>query len=233
MSVKDRLRSWLGGAGVTPRKAGSPLAAPDPAALPDTPPPGLAGSYSRHSHGLEQFLASIRSVEPLSILDVGGLNQANVAFLTELGHKLYSEDLLRSWEDAAGEWAPEPEPDLMDGFLRSSLGFPEASLDGVLLWDTLEFVPPALLRAAVDRLHFICKPGAYLLAFFHAEEKAAEVPTYSYRIHDASTLVLARRRMRAPTSLFNNRSVEKLFQRYQSVKFFLTRDHLREVIVRR
>ncbi len=121
----------------------------------------------------------------------------------------------------------------MDGFLRDSLGFPEASRDGILLWDTLDFLPPALLHAAVERLHFICKPGAYLLAFFHADEKAAEVPVYSYRIHDAATLVLATRRMRAPASLFNNRSVEKLFQRYQSVKFFLARDHLREVIVRR
>jgi hypothetical protein len=36
-----------------------------------------------------------------------------------------------------------------------------------------------------------------------------------------------------PVQYFNNRNLEKLFQKYQSVKFFLTRDHLREVIVRR
>jgi hypothetical protein len=102
LSVKDRLRSWLGGAGATPQKAG-PAATPEPVAVPGTPP-GVEGAYARHSHGLEQFLASIRSIEPLSILDVGGVNQANVAFLTELGHKLYSEDLLRSWEDATRGW---------------------------------------------------------------------------------------------------------------------------------
>ena len=39
--------------------------------------------------------------------------------------------------------------------------------------------------------------------------------------------------MRRPLQLFNNRGVEKLFQRFHSVKFFLARDHLREVIVRR
>jgi hypothetical protein len=166
-------------------------------------------------------------------LDVGELTQANVAFLTGLCHRLYTEDLLRSWDEAARRAGPEAGPELMDEYLRASLGFAEASLDGVLLWDTLEFLPPPLLRAAVDRLHFICKPGAYLLAFFHADEKAQEVPTYSYRILDEATLELARRRMRRPESLFNNRAVEKLFQRFQSVKFFLTRDHLREVIVRR
>jgi len=38
---------------------------------------------------------------------------------------------------------------------------------------------------------------------------------------------------RARAQYFNNRSLEKLFQKFHSVKFFLTRDSLREVIVRR
>jgi hypothetical protein len=32
--------------------------------------------------------------------------------------------------------------------------------------------------------------------------------------------------------LFNNRSLERLFTRSDSVKFFLTKDRLREVVVR-
>jgi hypothetical protein len=32
--------------------------------------------------------------------------------------------------------------------------------------------------------------------------------------------------------LYNNRSLEKLFARFESVKFFLTRERLREVIVK-
>jgi len=32
--------------------------------------------------------------------------------------------------------------------------------------------------------------------------------------------------------LFNNRALEKLFADFQSVKFFLTRERLREVLVR-
>jgi hypothetical protein len=41
------------------------------------------------------------------------------------------------------------------------------------------------------------------------------------------------RSQRRPAQIFNNRSLEKLFQDFQSVKFFLTRDRLREVIVKR
>ncbi len=235
--MKDLLKNWLGG-GASP-SAGKSALRPPPAAVPSVaapagpPAPGATDAYARHSHGLEQFLSSIRSDDPLRILDAGGLNQANVAFLTSLGHRLYSEELLRSWDDAVRARPGVEMPELTAAFVRDSLGFAEASLDGVLLWDVLEFLPHPLLGASVERLYSICKPGAYLLAFFHADEKAAEVPTYSYRIQDAATLELARRQMRRPASLFNNRSVEKLFQQFQSVKFFLTRDHLREVIVRR
>ena len=72
-----------------------------------------------------------------------------------------------------------------------------------------------------------------MLVFLHADEKAASVPVYSYRISSANTLHLSHREMRRPVQRFNNRGVEKLFQRFQSVKFFLARDNLREVVVRR
>jgi hypothetical protein len=38
--------------------------------------------------------------------------------------------------------------------------------------------------------------------------------------------------VRRPAQLFNNRSLEKLFGRFESVKFFLTRERLREVIIK-
>jgi hypothetical protein len=37
---------------------------------------------------------------------------------------------------------------------------------------------------------------------------------------------------RRPVQLFNNRSLEKLFAGSDSVKFFLTKDRLREVVVK-
>jgi hypothetical protein len=97
----------------------------------------------------------------------------------------------------------------------------------------LQFLAPPLLQQTVDRLHHILKPHAYLLAFFHAEEKAASAPLYSYRIAGPRTMSLIPRGQNRPAQYFNNRNLEKLFQNFDSVKFFLTRDHLREVIVRR
>ena len=53
----------------------------------------------KRSHGLEQFVESIQDSTGLTILDGGGICQDNVSFLTSLGHRLYSEDLLRARAD--------------------------------------------------------------------------------------------------------------------------------------
>jgi hypothetical protein len=118
-------------------------------------------------------------------------------------------------------------------FLESVLNFPDGQFDGALVWDTLQYVAAPLLQTVVQKLHTILQPGASLLAFFHSEERVETIPTYSYRILDHRTITLVSRGRRKPAQFFNNRSLEKLFQDFDSVKFFLTRDHLREVIVRR
>jgi hypothetical protein len=194
--------------------------------------------YSRHSHGLEQFFGHIGDREELSILDLAGASQANIAFITALGHRLYSIDLFRTLSETftreGGDVVDgQDRPDRIEEFLKQNLDFPEGSFDGVLVWDNLEYLPPALLKKSVDRLHRILKPRCHLLAFFHADEKAQMVPAYAYRIADSKTLTLSPRGSRRPAQLFNNRSVERLFHQFHAMKFFLARDHLREVIVTR
>jgi ubiquinone/menaquinone biosynthesis C-methylase UbiE len=191
---------------------------------------------TRHSHGLDQFCASLEERPGLSILDLAGASQATVSFLTNYGHRLYSDDFLHQLDQCFGEgdfYENQANPLKAGRFLESVVEFPEASFDGALVWDTLQFLNPALLETVVGRLHRVLKPGCSLLAFFHAEERAETIPSYSYRISDHRTILLAPRGRRKPAQFFNNRSLERLFQDFASVKFFLTRDHLREVIVRR
>ena len=191
---------------------------------------------TRHSNGLEQFFGQIKGERGLRILDLSGASQANIAFITNLGHKLSSEDLLQSLDLAFGKgdfFGNQSAPLLMQSFLEHNLSFPDNHFDGVLAWDVLEYLGPELLKAAVERLARIMKPRSYLLALFHAEERAETIPAFYYRISDASTLLLSLRQVRRPAQFFNNRAVEKLFQSFEAVKFFLTRDALREVIVKR
>ena len=199
---------------------------------------GVQGdSRVRSSNGLDQFFAAIQGESNLSILDLGGASQANISCITSLGHRLYSEDILYSLDDCFGRGSDalrnQSDALRVRQFFEQSLDFPNAHFDGVLIWDTLQFMTPALLDRTVTRLSGILRPSSCLLAFFNADERAPAIPVHSYRILDAKTLSLVPRGQRAPAQFFNNRSLEKLFQNFSSVKFFLTRDHLREVIVKR
>jgi len=205
---------------------------------PATPASGRQGAgLTRNSNGLEQFFASLQDREGLSILDFSGASQANISFITNLGHRIYSEDVVGTIEEVFGKngatLESQSDEARVSEFLSQTLDFHDGAFDGALVWDTLQFLSPQLVEAVVDRLHRILRPNAMLLAFFNANEKVHAVPVYSYRIADSKTLSLTTRGERATGQFFNNRTIEKLFQRFHSVKFFLTRDNLREVIVRR
>ena len=160
-----------------------------------------------------------------------------MSFITALGHRIYSNDVLRALEDTFGTDADfltnQADPERAALFLKESLEFPEQNFGGALVWDTLQFLSPPLLEATVDKLYEVLRPGSYLLAFFQADEKARTAPLFGYRIVEKKMMSLSPRGQARPVQYFNNRSLRKLFQKFQSVKFFLTRDHLREVIVRR
>jgi len=197
-------------------------------------PQKAAAPEARSSRGLEQFFFNLRDSVGLSLLDLAVPNQDNINFLTNLGHKLYTADLIGCLDDAFGaNPADQTNPGRIEYFLRSSLDYPADSFDGVLLWDGLQFMGPALLAATVERLQHIMRPDAYLLAFVTANERVTEVPAHTFRIVDHKNILIIERGMRASGQVFSNRNIEKLFGNFQSVKFFLTRESLREVIVRR
>lgn len=200
---------------------------------PSSPAPAVpAEDTHRQSRGLEQFLAYVREMPPSAILDLGGANQANITFLANLGHRVSAENLLHSLD---GIWS---DPDLSDArkledFLDQTLHYQEASFGGALLWDSLEYLPESLLEAVLQRLYYLINPGSPILSFFHADERAPSVATYTYRIVDSKTLLLGPAGMRTRRHFLNNRAIERLFSHYGSLKFYLTRDSLREVLIRR
>jgi hypothetical protein len=191
----------------------------------------------RTSKAFEQWVSTVRERQSLSLLDLGGANQANITFITELGHRLYADDFLRSVDMAFSPGADgeqrEADAENSQEFLEHNLDFPEYSFDGALLWDTLQFLSAPLLEATVERLYRVLRADAPVFLMFAGNEKAKVVPSYYYRISGPKNLTLTPRGDRVPSQFFNNRSVENLFRRWGSIKFFLNRDNVRELIVRR
>lgn len=200
-------------------------------------PKGGPPTQTRQSSGFDQFCSALKVSESLSILDMSGASQANISFITGLGHRISSDDIVGTMLDCFGSDFLEAQqaPSVAQRFLDQTLTFPEAFFDGALVWDALQFLISPVLEDTVERLLRVMRPGGQMLMFFNADDKAKQIPVYNYRIQDQKTLVQIPRSGASfqRSQFFNNRNLEKLFSKAASVKFFLTRDHLREVIVRR
>ncbi len=192
-------------------------------------------AIKRHSSGFEQFSAMLQSSGNLAILDMSGASQANISFITGFGHRISSDDILGTMEQCFGDDFLENQKvaSKAQRFMDQTLTFPDQSFDGALVWDTLQFLATPLLDQVVAQLLRVMRPGGLMLVFFRADERTNRIPTYNYRIEDHRTLFVSPRGGYQTVQFFHNRLLERLFQNAGSVKFFLTRDHLRELIVRR
>lgn len=207
---------------------------------PGGPPPRVVDSArdlpstSRKSNGLKHFFNVLPDRARLDILDLGGLSQANLGVLSEFGGTVHAVDLLGQYDQHKRE-NPEAAMDVAAArdFVDDFLNFQRNQFDAVLAWDCLEFLDSDTVYLAVPRLGEILRPGGAMLTFFHTQGRGESVPACRYRIDGSDELLLQPRDLRTLPNTFNNRSLERLFEEFDSIKFFLTRDSIREVIVSR
>lgn len=199
---------------------------------------------TRRSSSLAQLIKSFDSEEALCILDLGSTSPANIRYCTERGHKIYSDDLLISSTDPTLAIKDEAGKPALDSkrFLEENLVYPGAQFDIVLCWNLADYLDESLVKPVIGRLWSLLKPGGMLLAFFHTQEAGPDAPCYRYHIigGDVLEMQLISRgdaKKGGPASkfhlqrVFNNRNIENLFRDFASIKFFLARDNVREVLV--
>jgi SAM-dependent methyltransferase len=203
---------------------------------------------TRHSSGLAELVKVFASEEPLCVLDLGYTSPANIRFLTGRGHKIYSEDLLDASTDPELVTQDEQGNAVLDSkrFLADNLVYPSAQFDIVLFWNLADYMDESLVKPVIGRLWSLLKPGGMLLAFFHTREAGPDAPCYRFHITEGDVLEMQRIETRRDVPkgkggntasgfrlqrVFNNRHIENLFRDFSSIKFFLARDNIREVLV--
>jgi SAM-dependent methyltransferase len=191
---------------------------------------------ARKSHGLQTLVSSMASKQHLYVLDFGGPVQENIDFVTGAGHKLYVDDLLYDYDYF---FSPKEQAERnfrsgrVEEFIDSALAFDEHVADLILIWDRLQYLPPAIAEAVVERVRRILAPDGLLLALFRTDSSGADRSPYSSRILDGQTLLLREQARQRPMETFNPRTIQKLFQNYGEVRFFVSRESLQEVLIRR
>lgn len=195
-------------------------------------PVATAARTSRRSSGLQEFTRLIKTDEVLTLLDLGPTSASNITYLTGLGHKLHSEDVLEASIDPAYRInGPDGAVTVdVERFFKDNLVFGDKKFDAVLCWDIPDYLPEPLVKPMIERLHAALKPGGMVLGFFHTRDAGPNAPYCRYHIAGPDILDMqpvARFRLQR---VFNNRHIETLFQSFKSLKFFLARDYLREVL---
>jgi SAM-dependent methyltransferase len=219
---------------------------------PETIPAQGSQKLIRRSSGLSELLRSWESAENLCVLDLGSTSPTNIRHFTERGHRIYSEDLLTASTDPELLIKDEQGSAILDSrkFLADNLVYPAAHFDLVLCWNLSDYLDESLVKPVVGRLWSVLKPGGMLLAFFHTRDAGPDAPCHRFHIVGTDTLEmqkieLRREARRGPTGavhtaisdgfqlqrVFNNRHIETLFRDFASIKFFLARDNVREVLV--
>lgn len=205
-----------------------------------------AQKLTRRSSGMSELARSLGVQEGLCILDLGPTSPSNIRYFTERGHKSYSEDLLLASLDPALVIQDEKGNRILDErrFLSENLVYPGSHFDVVFCWNLADYMDESLVKPVVGRLWTSMKPGAMLLAFFHTRDAGADAPCHRYHIINNEILEMhpiaanpesgRGSGVRTTFSLqcvFNNRHIENLFRDFSSIKFFLARDNVREVLV--
>jgi hypothetical protein len=187
----------------------------------------------RKSTGYNEFIRAISREEGLKILDLGATSPANITFMTGLGHKFHQEDVLRAASDKS-LLIPNSEGGTtvdVERFMDENLSFEREEFDAAMFWDLADYLPEPLVKPVIERLQVAMKPTGIMLAFFHTKDAGPQAPFYRYHIATKEILELQPAHPYKLQRVFNNRHVENLFREYQSMKFFLGRDNIREVLV--
>jgi len=187
----------------------------------------------------------LNSQEGLCVLDMGATSPSNIRFFTGKGHKNYSEDLLCSSLDPALRIRDDAGGLVVDNrkFLEENLIYESALFDVVLCWNLPDYMEESLVKPTIDRLWSVMKPGGLLLAFFHTRDAGPDSACYRFHVTNTDMLEMqevkfappgrpaSEKQSPRPQRVFNNRHIENLFRDFASIKFFLARDNIREVLV--
>jgi hypothetical protein len=200
---------------------------------------GVEQKTGRQSNGLKEFLWQLGGIGHGHLLDLGPARQTTITFFIERGFKVYTEDLMATWQrfleedeqrakslpagaDRSG-LTPEARA---TRFLETTLLYPNDTFDAVLMWDILDYLDNELMAKLAARITSLVRDGGVILAMFHTKKP---VVFHRYRVLDAQNLELIPAPCPfQPQRVFQNREISNLFGRYRTSKMFVGRDQIRE-----
>src|SRR5579863_7313388 len=145
--------------------------------------PGVAPRGGRQSNGLKEFLWQLEGIGHGHLLDLGPARQTTITFFIERGFKVYTEDLMATWQyfleeeaqrakkiPAGAERPVISQEARAKRFLETTMLYPDDTFDAVLMWDILDYLDTDLMAKLAARITSLVRDGGVVFAMFHTRK---------------------------------------------------------------
>ncbi len=196
---------------------------------PDRPPAAPEDAVFA-TKALRKFLAALTAHDSPVLLDLGPVVGSNVSFFGEqLGCKIFVEDIYADLDRHTRAGKLEDLP----AFLKQRFPQPDASVDGILAWDVIDYLDKASAAELASQLTRLLRPDGALLGFFGTAQPrgaqytkfvVADEQTLKHRPYPAA---------RGHQAILLNRDIIRLFEGLRVSDSFLLQNNLREILFRK
>jgi hypothetical protein len=179
---------------------------------------------------LRKFLGTVSAKESPTLLDLAPVVGSNLNFLGErLGCKVVIEDIYAEVERHTRDQKLADLPAFLSARFRQA----DASVDGILCWDLMDYLDRPAAHALAEQLTRLLKPEGALLAFFGTAAPRDAHYTRYIIVDDVNLKHRPYPAARGRQAILANRDIIQLFGRLRVSDSFLLQNNLREILFRK
>jgi SAM-dependent methyltransferase len=207
-----------------PRKSEADVRAPGAASAPAIDDPVFA------TKALKKFLSTLTARESPVLLDLGPVVGSNVSFFGEqLGCKIFVEDIFADVD----RHVRDNKLDDLAAFLKKRFPQPDASFDGILCWDVIDYLDRAAAQELASELTRVLRPDGALLGFFGTAPPRETRYTKFIIMDEVNLKHRPYPALRGRQAILLNRDILRLFSGLRVSDSFLLQNNLRELLFRK
>jgi hypothetical protein len=179
---------------------------------------------------LSKFLKLLQARDAPALLDLGPVVGSNVTFFGEqLACRIRVEDVATDID----RHVKEDKIAELPKFFETRFPQPTESVDGILCWDTMDFLDRPAAYALATALTRLLRPDGALLGFFSTAEGRGQFYTKYVVVDDANLRYRTYPAARARQRSLLNRDIIKLFDGLRVTDSFLMKNNVREILFRK
>jgi methyltransferase family protein len=179
---------------------------------------------------LAKFLTTLTARRAPVLLDLGPVVGSNVTYFGEqLGCKIFVEDIYADLDRHVRERKVEALP----GFLAKRFPQADASVDGILCWDLIDYMDRESAQALATQLMRVLRPDGALLGFFGTAQPRDMNYTKYVIVDDVALRHRQYSAARGRQAILLNRDIIRLFSGLRVSDSFLLKNNTREILFRK